>query len=184
MARLNSVLIVLALGAFALAAGACSSPAMAPTAMSTDSIGVVSDSALFTLVTRTQPFSAYARFPNLGTGPDGILTASSAHQPLIRVSMNATAAGALQNGRLPSGATFPGCSVIFKEVLIGASANLYAIMYKDRTNPWAANGWLWAEHRPDGGVAFSITNKGNGCTSCHSLEQGPQHDFVRSFERQ
>lgn len=178
--RANLVLL-----SMSLCASACGSKpsAMAPTVMS-GSVGIDSDSALFRLVTSTQPFAAYTRFPNLDAGADGILTATSAHQPLIRVSMNATAAGALQNGKLPAGATFPDGSIIFKEVLTGGSANLYAIMYKDRANPRAGNGWLWAEHRPDGGVVFSMTNQGIGCTSCHSLEQGPRNDFVRIFERQ
>ena len=184
MAPLDRVLITLALGAVAFVAGACASNPSATAPTTTDSSDVASDSALFALVTSRQPFSGYTRFPNLDAGPDGILAASSAHQPRIRVSMNATAAGALQNGRLPSGASFPDGSIVFKEVLTGVSPNLYAIMYKDRANPRAGNGWLWAEIRPDGGVIFSITNKGNGCTSCHSLEQGPQHDFVRIFERQ
>jgi hypothetical protein len=187
MTRLNHILIALALGAVTLAAGACTSnAATAPTtSTTTDGGAIVSDSALFTLVTSRQPFSGYSRFPNLDTGPDGTLAASSAHQPLIRVSMNTTAAGALRNGKLPSGATFPDGSVIFKEVLTsGQSPNLYAIMYKDRTNTLAGNGWLWAEYRPDGGVGFSIINRGNGCTGCHALDQGPQNDFVRTFERQ
>ena len=189
---------MLALSVATLATGACTSdgtvtsptppepaspapppPAPAPTER------IVSDSAFFTLVTQTQPFSTYTRFPNLNTDSDGILVASSAHQPLIRVSTNATAASALQNGRLPSGTSFPDGSVIFKEVLTdGRLASVYAVMYKDRTNTNAGNGWLWAEYRPDGGVVFSITNRGSACTGCHSLAQGPQNDFVRIFERQ
>ena len=57
-------------------------------------------------------------------------------------------------------------------------------MYKDRSNANAGNGWLWAEYRPGGDVVFSITNRGNACTACHSLAQGPANDFVRIFERQ
>src|SRR5262245_29011418 len=106
------IVVTLALGT--VAAAACSSnpttpspppsetsgpppapPAPAPPAPT----GIVSDSALFTLVTQTEPFSNYALFPNLEAGADGVLAASSAHQPLIRVRLNATAASALQNGR-------------------------------------------------------------------------------------
>ena len=205
--RRHSVLIVLALGAVTFTVGACTSnpPVTAPTppepppsAMPAPpppapplppapppDAGVMSDSDLFTLVTQTQPFAAYTRFPSLPTDPDGILTASSAHQPLIRVSVNATAAGALQNGKLPSGAKFPDGSIIFKEVLTsGRLPSVSALMYKDGNNTQAGNGWLWAEYRPDGGVVFSIMNKGDACTGCHALAQGRQNDSVRIFERQ
>src|SRR5262249_46022142 len=115
----------------------------------------------------------------------GILVASSAYQPLIRVSINAAAAAALQNGRLPRGTTFPDGSVIFKEVLSNSrSASVYAVMYKDRANDNAGNGWLWAEYRPDGRVDYSMTNSGSACTGCHALAEGPRNDFVRIFERQ
>ena len=160
-------------------------PAPSPSPSPSPTGGITSDRALFTLVTDTQPFSAYPMFPNLNTGSDGILTASSAHQPLIRVRMNAVAAAALQNGRLPSGTTFPDGSVIFKEVLSTSRLpDVFAVMYKDRSNANAGNGWLWAEYRPSGDVVFSMTNRGSACTSCHSLDRGPANDFVRIFERQ
>ena len=156
-------------------------PSLSPPGTST----VSSDSALFALVTQTQPFGSYSPFPNLATSVDGTLNGTGPHQPLIRVRMNAQASGALQNGRLPSGARFPDGSVVFKEILTSSGgADVYAVMYKDRTNPLAGNGWLWAEYRPTGATAFSITNRGSGCTGCHSLEQGSQNDFVRIFERQ
>ena len=98
--------------------------------------------------------------------------------------MNATAFGVLQNGRLPSGATFPDGSIIFKEILNNGVASLYAVMRKDRANALAGNGWLWAEYRPGGGTVFALANRGNACTGCHSLNRGPQNDSVRSFERQ
>ena len=55
---------------------------------------------------------------------------------------------------------------------------------KDRGNPLAGDGWLWAEYGPTGSVTFSVSNRGSACTSCHRREQGPQNDFVRTFERQ
>jgi hypothetical protein len=58
------------------------------------------------------------------------------------------------------------------------------VMYKDTNNARAANGWLWAEFSPDGAVGYSVSNRGGACTACHSLEQGTQHDLVRTFERQ
>lgn len=181
--RLLFSLRALPLAAVVLAAAGCKSGVTEPTESSGGRI--TSNSALFTFVTQTQPFSTYMPFPNLSAGTDGILVASSAHQPLIRVSLNATAAGALQNGRLPSGTTFPDGSAIFKEVLTsGRTVDLFAVMYKDRTNTLAGNGWLWAEFRPSGGVAFSVASRGSACTGCHALEQGPRNDLVRIFERQ
>lgn len=142
------------------------------------------DAALFAVVTTHQPFSQYALFPLVDSIASGTLNGSNAHQPLVRVSMNAIALGALQGGRLPQGASFPPGSLIFKEIRSGGSTLLYAILYKDPSNEFAANGWLWAEYHPDGSVAFSITDRGSGCVGCHSREQGLQHDLVRTFERQ
>ena len=192
--------LAVALSLIVFAVGACSSepvtaptprppgsdaPAPPPMPAPSPAPGISSDGAFFTYVTQTQPFSAYAPFPNLGVGADGTLPASSAHQPFIRVTMNAAAAGALQNGKLPRGTAFPDGSVIFKEVLTSSrTVSVYAVMYKDRANTNAGNGWLWAEYRPGGGVEFSMTNRGSACTGCHSLAQGPQNDFVRIFERQ
>jgi hypothetical protein len=143
---------------------------------------VNSDQALFRFVTVTQPFGSYPRFPNV----DVLGSGSSAHVPFVRVSMNATAFAALQNGRLPAGTQFPNGSVIFKEVLPSqsGSASVYAVMYKDRGNPLAGDGWLWSELRPDGSVVYAVTDRGRACTGCHSLEQGLQNDLVRTFERQ
>ena len=147
--------------------------------------GITSDSAFFALVTQTEPFGLYTLFPNLAGNTTGILSGSSAHQPRIRVSMNAKAFGVLQNGRLPSGTTFPDGSIVFKEVLATSGVtSIYTVMYKDRSNSLAGSGWLWAEYRPGGGTEYSVTNRGGACTGCHSLDQGPQNDFVRSFERQ
>lgn len=104
---------------------------------------ISTDEELFTLITQAQPFRSYTPFPNLNTSAAGTLTASSAHQPVIRVSINAVAASALPTGSLPPGASFPDGSVIFKEVLgTNGVVNLYAVMYKDRRNTLAGNGWL------------------------------------------
>lgn len=147
---------------------------------------VSTDADLFTLITRTQPFTSYRLFPNADSVTSGTLNGSTAHQPTVRVSMNAAAFGVLQNGMLPSGVAFPDGSIIVKEIRTSGQTTLYAVLYKDRGNAVAesGSGWLWAEYFPDGRVAFSVTTRGNGCISCHSREQGPQHDFVRTFERQ
>ena len=147
---------------------------------------ISTDAQLFKLVTEREPFSRYVLFPNADSITSGTLNGSTAHQPVVRVSMNATAFSALQNGALPSGAAFTDGSIIFKEIRTGGQTTLYAIEYKDRTNPLAesTSGWLWAEYFPDGRVFFSINTRGGGCIGCHSREQGPQNDFVRTFERQ
>ncbi len=156
-------------------------PPSAPSPATTDG-GTDSDAALLALVTEGQPFSSYMRFPDV----DVIRSGTSAHQPFVRVSMNQIAFAVLQNGRLPAGSTFPNGSIIFKEVLSGANGapSVYTIMYKDRNNAQAGNGWLWAEYTPNRSVMYSISNRGGACIGCHSLEQGPQHDLVRTFERQ
>ena len=171
----------------ALAAGACGDAgpmAPSPSGESSATSTVSSDASLFTLITEAQPFRTYVPFPDLDTSPNGVLNASSAHQPLIRVGLNQVAAAALQNGRLSSG-SFPDGSVIVKEVLgTNGVVNLYVVMFKDRSNRLAANGWLWAELRPTGGAEYSVQNRGAACTACHALDRGPQNDFVRTFERQ
>lgn len=145
---------------------------------------VSTDAALFALVTATDPFGAYALFPHADSLTRGTLNGSTAHQPLVRVRMNNIAFSLLQNGRFPPGGSFPNGSVLFKEIIINGNTEIYAVMYKDVGNPLAGNGWLWAEYQPNGNTLVSVMARGAGCTGCHAREQGPQHDFVRTFERQ
>lgn len=145
---------------------------------------ITSDEALFTHIILTDPFVSYSLFPRVDSVTSGTLNGSTAHQPLVRVSVNATGLAVLENGTLPSGSVFPDGSVIFKQIIMGGQTVLYAVILKDSRNPLAANGWLWAEYKPDGTTAISLTRQGSGCIGCHSREQGPQHDFVRTFERQ
>jgi hypothetical protein len=98
--------------------------------------------------------------------------------------MNPVAFSALEHDTLPAGASFPDGSIIFKQIITGGTTTLYALMYKDRANPLADMGWLWAEYLIGGTIAYSVTNRGSGCVSCHSRERGLQHDYVRTFERQ
>ncbi len=157
-----------------------------PTSPSSPGSAIRTDAALFALVTQTDAFSRYSAFPNADEFTTGRLNGSEAHRPVIRVSLNATAAGALQNGRLPPGGRFPDGSIVFKEIksTAPASPTLYAVMVKDRANSLAGNGWLWAEYGPTGSVIISLSNRGSACTSCHLREQGPGNDLVRTFERQ
>ena len=179
--------IAIAVTAMAVAAacgGSQSTPASPTSTVS--SSGLRDDASLFRLVSQTDPFSRYTLLPNAEEFTTGRLNGSEAHRPVIRVSFNAVAASALQGGRLPSGATFPNGSIVFKEIKPSATAatTLYAVMVKDIGNPLAGDGWLWAEYGPSGSVAISVNSRGGACTSCHRREQGPRHDLVRSFERQ
>jgi hypothetical protein len=170
-----------------LAGMSCGRNTVPPTRASPSPSGNVSDDAsLFRRVTETDPFAGYTVFLNADEFTDGRLNGSEAHRPIVRVSLNATAFGALQNGRLPPGGGFPAGSVVFKEVRSRADAptTRYAVMYKDAGSAFAGNGWVWAEFRPDGSVQYSVSNRGTACTGCHLREQGAQNDLVRTFERQ
>ena len=165
------------------AGGAPSSPTSPP---STAPPTIADDASLFRLVTQTELFTTYAPFPSADEFTMGRLVGSGAHRPVVRVTLNARAMSALVAGRLPAGSRFPDGSIVFKEIRASQSAtpHLYAVMYRDEKNPLAGGGWLWAELSPTGSVGFSVTQRGSGCTGCHSLGLGPQNDLVRTFERQ
>jgi len=147
-------------------------------------MGSTADENLFSQVTQSDPFTSYTLFPNVDSIGMGTLNGSTAHRPLVRVSMNATAFNTLQNDSLPLGSSFPNGSVVFKEIISGGQTTLYAVMRKDSANAFSGNGWLWAEYYLDGRVAISVEGRGNECITCHSLEEGLQNDLVRTFERQ
>lgn len=170
----------------ATAAGSCSSPSTLSGPTTDVGSAVRNDAELFRLFTVTDPQAAYAVFPNAEPFTTGRLNGSEAHRPVIRVLLNATAAGALVDGRLAPGARFPDGSIIVKEIRSSAttSPTLYAVMLKDRTNPLAGSGWLWAEYGLSGSVAYPVSSRGGACTSCHLRENGPDNDLVRTFERQ
>jgi hypothetical protein len=157
-----------------------------PPAAPSPADGIRDSAALFQLITQADPFTGYTLFPNVEEFTGGRLNGSEAHRPIVRVSFNARALGALQSGRLPMAAQFPDGSIILKEIRsrADAPATLYAVMYKDVGNTLAGNGWLWAEFSPDGSVGYSVANRGTACTSCHQREQGSLNDLVRTFERQ
>ncbi len=99
----------------------------------------------------------------------------------FKLRFNATAQSALDStGRLPAGSTFPNGSIIVKEIFSGSSISLLAVMKKDPSNTNAGAGWLWAEYRTNGDVAFDISKKGDGCISCHSGT--PNRDLTRTFD--
>lgn len=143
-----------------------------------------SDAELVALFLPGEQYKAYRLFPNADSVTTGTLNGSNAHQPMVRVSMNDEAFGHLASGRLPEGSAFPDGSLIVKEIRQGGPTTLFAVMYRDRQNALAGQGWLWAEYAPDGSVVASIQSRGSGCISCHSRERGPANDLVRTFERQ
>ncbi len=149
-----------------------------------DADRISTDAELFALVTQIEPFAGYTLFPNADSVVVGMLNGSDAHGPLVRVSLNAKATSALVDGKLPIDGSFPDSSIVFKELRNGTTPTYYAVMYKDRDNPLAANGWVWGEYRTSGSVVGSVTNGASGCASCHMREQGPANDLVRTFERQ
>jgi len=143
-----------------------------------------SDHEVFAFLTLEDPYPQYTLFPHADSVVVGSLNGSSAHRPAVRVTLNSRAASSLVDGRFPAGGSFRDSSVVFKEIRDGGSTPIFAVALKQRGNPLAQNGWLWAEYFPDGTTAYSIQKKGAGCIGCHSLEQGSQHDFIRTFERQ
>ena len=178
--------VAMAVLAIAPSCGQSGASSTTPTAPSSTSSGIRDDAAFFRQISQTDPLTRYTVFPNADEFTTGRLIGSEAHRPVIRVSLNATAASALQNGRLASGASFPDGSIVLKEIRssMTTAPSLYAVMMKDRGNALAGDGWLWAEYGPTGSVTFSVSNRGSVCTSCHRREQGPRNDLVRSFERQ
>src|SRR5262245_25795058 len=107
---LLTVGLVISVAAFVMSCG--SSDPATPSAPSPS--GINSDASLYQLITVTDPFRGYTVFPNAAEITSGTLNGSSAHQPLVRVSINAKALSALQNGTLPSGAKFPDGSAMVK----------------------------------------------------------------------
>src|SRR5262245_48521496 len=63
------------------------SPGPEPSPAPGTQTAVTTDAQLFALIATTDPFSAYRVFPNA----DEIAVGTSAHQPLVRTSLNATA---------------------------------------------------------------------------------------------
>ncbi|MBS1686122.1 MAG: cytochrome P460 family protein [Bacteroidetes bacterium] len=106
----------------------------------------------------------------------------SAHGGFFRVRFNAIAQAALTDqGKLPTGATFPNGSIIVKELhndSTGTQLHGYAIMEKLPSDTSQADGWIWAEVNTSG-AGYTINNKGAICTGCHSIDD---RDHVRLFD--
>lgn len=192
----RAVLFALTLPAFAAGCGSSTSPqapepapsasAAPPPATLPPVPSITDDASLFRQFTQADPVSGYTPFPNAEEFATGRLNGSEAHRPLVRVRLNARAAGALVNGRLPAGGRFPDGALLVKEVRNDAAGavDVYAVMYRDAASPLAGEGWIWAEFRPDGSVFYPVAGRGRVCTDCHERAQGPANDRVRTFERQ
>lgn len=131
------------------------------------------DNALYSEITA----SGYTYYQN-GNVLSGV--APSPHGS-FKLRFNSTATAALDStGELPAGNKFPTGSILVKELYSGSDISLYVVMKKDPSNANAGSGWVWAEFKTDGSVAFSITKKGDGCISCHS--GSPNRDLTRIFD--
>ncbi|MFM7022109.1 MAG: cytochrome P460 family protein [Flavobacteriales bacterium] len=107
----------------------------------------------------------------------------SGHNAYFRVRFNAIAAAALtDNGKLPAGKSFPEGSVIVKDLYNTQNGErvLFSVLKKESKNEYSsAKGWIWLEYDQTGKEIYKITNKGDGCESCHSTNH---RDNVRLFD--
>ena len=133
------------------------------------------DETLFNESSTTSGYSYYQSGNILPADPN------SPHGSFL-LRFNSIAAAALDStGELPVGGTFPNGSILVKEVYVGTTLSLYAVMKKDPGSSNSGQGWLWAEYEPDGAVNISVLDKGNdGCVSCHTAI--PNRDLVRTFD--
>lgn len=134
------------------------------------------DTALFDEITSITDYHFYQDDATILPSSD-----ESPHNDYFRVKFNSTAHTMLtDDGKLPTDATFPNNSIIIKELYNEPDGELvlYAVMKKaDDAN--TAGGWLWAEFKPDGSTFHSISEQGNGCIACHSINE---RDHVRLFD--
>lgn len=99
----------------------------------------------------------------------------------FKLKFNSTAVSSLgADGKLPVGAEFSNGSVIVKEVYSGGELTFYVVMKKDSESKFQGENWVWGEYKPNGDVAYSVSDKGSSCISCHSA--GVSRDLTRSFD--
>lgn len=127
-------------------------------------------SKLFTMITETDPFEAWAQFP----GQEGTIESLPPHGPMARVFINALVESALEDfsGRLPDG------SIIVKESFgenADEKANALAIMWKVSGFDPGNNDWFWANITPEGVV--TAEGRIEGCANCHRA--AGDNDFNR-----
>lgn len=107
-------------------------------------------------------------------------SSESAHTYFFRVRFNETANAVLtDDGKIPASETFPDGAIVVKELFDSQDGELQLIaVMKKSSSGNSAEGWLWAEYEPGGSVVYSTSEKGNGCTGCHSVND---RDLVRLF---
>lgn len=154
----------------ALGANSCEQTVIKPDPVTTIPANqAVTDAQIFETAKQT---SGYTWYKN----SDAFLgkTAKSGHEePFMRTRFNSVAAAQLDaTGKIKAGITFPEGSIITKE-LINADKSLsgYAVLWKRKQDPNAdADGWVWGYVAASGSVRHAVTNKGNGCIGCHSIQ--------------
>lgn len=138
---------------------------------------VPEDKDLYTEIMNSGGYEYYKKSTTLT-----LSSKQSDHNAYFRIRFNSIAKAALtDNGKLPAGGSFPDGSVIVSELFDSSPGNvkIYAVMKKS-TSSNAVNGWLWAQFQPDDNTAYSISKKGDLCTSCHSTNA---RDHVRVFNQ-
>lgn len=130
-----------------------------------------SGSALYRIITETDPYVEWAQFPEA----DGIISSALPHGPLARVHINGPVEAALDNfgGQLPDG------SIIVKESFdenMDESGDSITVMWKVAGFDPENNDWFWARFAFDG----TIVAEGNvsGCVNCHGFPEPRANDFV------
>lgn len=109
------------------------------------------------------------------------LTGTGAHTPFVRIRFNAKAQSALgADGELPANGIMPDSAVVVKELYNskGGPVIQYVVMFKNPTNTFAAQGWVWGEYKPDGTKVYSAQNQGQTCLNCH----GAGRDHIQAFD--
>ena len=129
---------------------------------------------LFTMITETDPYEAWAQFPEV----EGIIESAAPHGPMARIFINSIVEAALNDftGRLPVG------SVIVKENLgesTSEKADALTIMWKVEGFDPGNNDWFWTNVTPSGNV--NAEGSIEGCLSCHSGSRDNDFVFVHQF---
>ena len=138
---------------------------------------IVSDATILSLMQNESSFLYYKNnLDTLKADP------SSPHFPFVRIRFNPKARSAMNDSLSKLTANvFPDESMIVKEIYSGKGGTLlgYSVMYKLHNAANNGSGWVWSEINPDGSTAYSTTNKGDQCVSCHSSNVNA--DLVRTF---
>jgi hypothetical protein len=125
---------------------------------------------LFTMITETDPFQDWARFPEA----QGLIESAAPHGPFARVWINGPVEDVVLTGL---GGNLPDGSIIVKENLgesTSEKADAWTIMWKVSGYDPDNNDWFWANVTPDGDV--NAEGRVEGCITCHGGAR--ENDFV------